>query len=53
MQHHIFYTVAILLVRKLSVRGRLKTKTAPSREFAHEQNSRAVQSIHDILLPDN
>ena len=36
------YSAAIFLVHKLSVRGHLKTRTAPSRELAHEQNRRAA-----------
>ena len=39
----ISYSAAILLMRKLSVRGHLKTRTALSREFVHEQNRNGAE----------
>ena len=41
------YSAAILL--ELSVRGHNKTWTAPSRELAHEQNSRAVIELAEYI----
>ena len=43
----ITYRAAILLVRELSVRGHNKTRTALSREFAHEENRHGV---HESML---
>ena len=44
------YSVAILLVRKLSVWGHNKKRTALSREFAHKENRHGVH--RHTLVPE-
>ena len=43
------YTVAILLVRKLSGQGRPCFVMAPNRELAHEENRRVVITLQLYL----